>query len=114
MMIVYTERRGRRVAYVDRAKYEFRPSFDEWGRFVVELRAATDDELVHLQSRYLMFRLRDGATADDAKSLAVHLETVFEDVQMMWVGGRPGRRPAGAGRGADQAGSVRLCRSIVT
>ncbi len=92
-MIVYTERRGRRVAYVDRAKYEFRPSFDEWGRFVVELRAATDDELVHLQSRYLMFRLRDGATADDAKSLAVHLETVFEDVQMMWVDGGPDDGP---------------------
>ncbi len=45
----------------DRAKYEFRPSFDDWGRFVVELRAATDDELMHLQSRYLMFRLRDSS-----------------------------------------------------
>ncbi len=66
-MIEYTARRGRRVAYVDRAKYEFRPSFDEWGRFVVLLHAATDDELVHLHSRYFMFRLRDGATADDAR-----------------------------------------------
>jgi hypothetical protein len=88
-MIVYTERRGGRVAYVDRTEYEFRPSFDEWGRFVVLLHATTDDELVHLQSRYFMFRLRDGATADDAKSLAVHLESVFEDVQMMWVEGGP-------------------------
>ncbi len=34
-MIVYTERRGGRVAYVDRTEYEFCPSFDEWGRFVV-------------------------------------------------------------------------------
>ncbi len=88
-MIVYTERRGGRVAYVDRTEYEFRPSFDEWGRFVILLHAATDDELVHLQSRYFMFRLRDGATADDAKRLAVHLESVFEDVQMMWVEGGP-------------------------
>ncbi len=47
-MIVYTERRGGRVAYVDRAEYEFRPSFDEWGRFVVLLRATTDDELMHV------------------------------------------------------------------
>ncbi len=34
-------------------------------------------------------RLRDGATADDAKCLAVHLDSVFEDVQMMWVEGGP-------------------------
>ncbi len=86
-MIVYTERRGGRVAYVDRAEYEFRPSFDEWGRFVVEMRATTDDELMHLQSRYFMFRLREGLTADDAKCLAAHLDTVIEDVQMMWIDG---------------------------
>ena len=88
-MIVYTERRGGRVAYVDRAEYEFRPSFDEWGRFVVELRATTDDELVHLQSRNLMFRLREGATAEDAKCLAAQFDAVFQDVQMMWVDGGP-------------------------
>ena len=89
-MIVYTERRGGRVAYVDRAEYEFRPSFDEWGRFVVLLRATTDDELMHLESRYLMFRLREGSTADDARSLAAHLDMIIEDVQMMWVEGPDG------------------------
>ena len=63
-MIVHTERRGARVAYVDRAEYQFRPSFDEWGRFVVLLHATTDDELVHLQSRYFMLRLRDAVQHD--------------------------------------------------
>ncbi len=92
-MIVHSERRGARVAYVDRAEYQFRPSFDEWGRFVVLMRATTDDELMHLQSRYLMFRLREGLTANDAKCLAAHLDTVFEDVQMMWVDGGPDDGP---------------------
>ncbi len=56
---------------------------------MVLLRATTDDELIHLQSRYLMFRLRDGATADDAKDLAAQFDAIFEDVQMMWVDGGP-------------------------
>ncbi len=92
-MIVHTERRGARVAYVDRAEYQFRPSFDEWGRFVVLLRASTDDELLHLQSRYFMFRLREVSTAADSKCLAAHFDTVFEDVQMMWVDGEPDDGP---------------------
>ncbi len=84
-MIVHTERRVARVAYVDRAEYQFRPSFDEWGRFVVLLHATTGNELVHLQSRYFMFRLRKGLTAKDAERLAEQLDTFIEDVQMMWV-----------------------------
>ena len=89
-MIVHTEHRGTRVAYVDRAEYQFRPSFDEWGRFVVTLRAV-DDELVHLESRHLMFRLREGTTEEDVRSLAAHLDMIIEDVQMMWVEGPDGR-----------------------
>ncbi len=89
-MIVHTERRGARVAYVDRAEYQFRPSFDEWGRFVVLLHATTGDELVHLQSRYFMFRLRKGLTAKDAERLAEQLDTFIEDVQMMWIDGPDG------------------------
>ncbi len=86
-MIVYTERRGGRVAYVDRTKYECRPSFDEWGRFVVLLHAATDDELVRLKSGRLMFRLREGLTAEDARQFAAQLNTVFVDLQMQRIEG---------------------------
>ena len=83
-MIVHTERRGRKVRYVDRAEYRFEPSFDEFGRFVIILRAV-DNELVRLESSYLMFRLREGATEHDVKNIATHLELFFEDAQMTWV-----------------------------
>ncbi len=92
-MIVHTERRGGKVVYVDRAEYRFQPSFDDWGHFVVKLSAATDDELEHLESRHLMFRLREGATEEDVRSLAAHLDMIIEDVQMLWIDGPPGGGP---------------------
>ena len=92
-MIVYSERRGRRVAYIDRAEYEFRPGIDDWGRFVITLHAATGDEIGHLRSGKLRFRLREGATEEDTRSMAEHFALVFEDVQMMWVDGPNGGPP---------------------
>ncbi len=89
-MIVHTERRGARVGYIERAEYEFHASFDDWGHPVVALFAATDDELVRLKSGRLMFRLRDGLTAEDARKFAAQLDAVFVDLQMQRIEGPDG------------------------
>ncbi len=96
-MIVHTERRGARVGYIERAEYEFRASFDDWGHPVVALFAATDDELVRLKSGRLMFRLRDGLTAEDARKFAAELDAVFVDLQMQRIEGRTAVRTAACG-----------------
>ena len=96
MTIIHTERRGNAVGYIERAKYRFVGTFDDWGHPVVALFAATDDQLFRLRDARIMFRLSEGLIEKDARRLADQFNAVFEDVQMQRIEGPP--EPPGGSR----------------